>query len=98
MDHDDVPASNAGWRWSPSRTSGLGSDRPVLAAPGGVGVACVRDTEKGKRAAAGHRRRRPCAMSCLTPAASPRFQSAPGPRTQLRAAAPMIDLLINNAG
>ena len=96
---DDVPGQHGRLAVVTGANTGLGFETArVLAARGASVVLAVRDTDKGKRAAAGHRRRRP-RRGRHGPAPRPGLlDSIRAAAAELRASHPRIDLLINNAG
>src|SRR2546425_11321425 len=92
------PASRDGWPGTGANT-GLGFETArVLAARGASVVLAVRDTEKGKRAAARIAGTAPGADVMVQPLDLTSLDSIRAAAGELRARHPRIDLLINNAG
>src|SRR5215831_5292965 len=93
------PASTAGWPWSPARTPAWGfQTAQVLAARGASVVLAVRDTDKGKAAAARIAGTAPGATVTVQPLDLASLESIRAAAGELRARHARIDLLVNNAG
>jgi NAD(P)-dependent dehydrogenase (short-subunit alcohol dehydrogenase family) len=96
---DDVPGQHGRLAVVTGANTGLGFETArVLAARGASVVLAVRDTEKGKRAAARIAGAAPGADVTVQPLDLASLDSIRAAAAQLRAAHPRIDLLINNAG
>jgi NAD(P)-dependent dehydrogenase (short-subunit alcohol dehydrogenase family) len=96
---DDVPGQHGRLAVVTGADTGLGFETAqVLAARGASVVLAVRDTEKGKRAAARIAAAAPGADVTVQPLDLASLDSIRAAAGQLRAQHPAIDLLINNAG
>src|SRR5260370_15735800 len=96
---DDVPGQRGRLAVVTGANTGLGFETArVLAARGASVVLAVRDTEKGKRAAARIAGTAPGADVMIQPLDLASLDSIRAAADQLRARHPRIDLLINNAG
>ena len=96
---DDVPGQHGRLAVVTGADTGLGFETAqVLAARGASVVLAVRDTEKGKRAAARIACAAPGADVTVQPLDLASLDSIRAAAGQLRAQHPAIDLLINNAG
>src|SRR6266516_1905672 len=96
---DDVPGQHGRLAVVTGADTGLGFETAqVLAARGASVVLAVRDTEKGKRAAARIAGAAPGADVMVSPLDLASLDSIRAAADQLRARHPRIDLLINNAG
>ena len=96
---DDVPGQHGRLAVVTGANTGLGFETArVLAARGASVVLAVRDTEKGKRAAAAIARTAPGANVMIQPLDLASLDSIRAAAGELRAQHPAIDLLINNAG
>jgi len=96
---DDVPGQHGRLAVVTGANTGLGFETAqVLAARGASVVLAVRDTEKGKRAAARIADTAPGANVTVQPLDLTSLDSIRAAADQLRARHPRIDLLINNAG
>src|SRR6266516_2464655 len=96
---DDVPGQHGRLAVVTGADTGLGFETAqVLAARGASVVLAVRDTEKGKRAAAAIAGAAPGADVMVSPLDLASLDSIRAAADQLRAQHPAIDLLINNAG
>ena len=96
---DDVPGQHGRLAVVTGANTGLGFETArVLAARGASVVLAVRDTEKGKRAAAAIARTAPGANVMIQPLDLTSLDSIHAAAGELRAQHPAIDLLINNAG
>jgi NAD(P)-dependent dehydrogenase (short-subunit alcohol dehydrogenase family) len=96
---DDVPGQHGRLAVVTGADTGLGFETAqVLAARGASVVLAVRDTEKGKRAAARIAGAAPGADVTVQPLDLASLDSIRAAADQLRAQHPAIDLLINNAG
>src|SRR6266576_2885346 len=95
----DVPGQHGRLAVVTGADTGLGLQTArVLAARGAAVVLAVRDTEKGKRAAAAIAGTAPGADVMVSPLDLASLDSIRAAADQLRAQHPAIDLLINNAG
>jgi NAD(P)-dependent dehydrogenase (short-subunit alcohol dehydrogenase family) len=95
----DVPGQHGRLAVVTGANTGLGFETAqVLAARGASVVLAVRDTEKGKRAAARIAGTAPGADVMVSPLDLASLDSIRAAADQLRARHPRIDLLINNAG
>ncbi|HEX9526280.1 MAG TPA: oxidoreductase, partial [Streptosporangiaceae bacterium] len=96
---DDVPGQHGRLAVVTGANTGLGFETArVLAARGASVVLAVRDTEKGKRAAARIVGTAPGANVTVQPLDLTSLDSIRAAAGELRARHPRIDLLINNAG
>jgi NAD(P)-dependent dehydrogenase (short-subunit alcohol dehydrogenase family) len=96
---DDVPGQHGRLAVVTGANTGLGFETArVLAARGASVVLAVRDTEKGKRAAARIAGAAPGADVTVQPLDLASLDSIRAAAGELRARHPRIDLLINNAG
>jgi NAD(P)-dependent dehydrogenase (short-subunit alcohol dehydrogenase family) len=96
---DDVPGQQGRLAVVTGADTGLGFETArVLAARGASVVLAVRDTEKGKRAAARIAGAAPGADVMVQPLDLASLDSIRAAADELRARHPRIDLLINNAG
>src|SRR5256884_9117181 len=96
---DDVPGQHGRLAVVTGADTGLGFETAqVLAARGASVVLAVRDTEKGKRAAARIAGTAPGADVTVQPLDLTSLDSIRAAAGALRARHPRIDLLINNAG
>ena len=96
---DDVPGQQGRLAVVTGANTGLGFETArVLAARGASVVLAVRDTEKGKRAAARIAGAAPGADVMVQPLDLASLDSIRAAAGELRARHPRIDLLINNAG
>jgi NAD(P)-dependent dehydrogenase (short-subunit alcohol dehydrogenase family) len=96
---DDVPGQHGRLAVVTGANTGLGFETAqVLAARGASVVLAVRDTEKGKHAAARIADTAPGADVMVQPLDLTSLESIRAATDQLRARHPRIDLLINNAG
>jgi NAD(P)-dependent dehydrogenase (short-subunit alcohol dehydrogenase family) len=96
---DDVPGQHGRLAVVTGADTGLGFETAqVLAARGASVVLAVRDTEKGKRAAARIASTAPGADVTVQPLDLTSLDSIRAAAGELRARYPRIDLLINNAG
>jgi NAD(P)-dependent dehydrogenase (short-subunit alcohol dehydrogenase family) len=96
---DDVPGQQGRLAVVTGANTGLGFETArVLAAHGASVVLAVRDTEKGKRAAARIADATPGADVMVQPLDLTSLDSIRAAAGELRATYPRIDLLINNAG
>ena len=96
---DDVPGQHGRLAVVTGANTGLGFETAqVLAARGASVVLAVRDTEKGKRAAARIAGAAPGADVMVQPLDLASLDSIRAAAGELRARHPRIDLLINNAG
>jgi NAD(P)-dependent dehydrogenase (short-subunit alcohol dehydrogenase family) len=96
---DDVPAQHGRLAVVTGANTGLGFETArALAARGASVVLAVRDTEKGKRAAARIAGTAPGANVTVQPLDLTSLESIRAAAGELRARHPRIDLLINNAG
>ena len=96
---DDVPGQQGRLAVVTGANTGLGFETAqVLAARGASVVLAVRDTEKGKRAAARIVGTAPGANIMIQPLDLTSLDSIRAAAAELRAQHPAIDLLINNAG
>src|SRR6266699_5420242 len=96
---DDVPGQRGRLAVVTGANTGLGFETArVLAARGASVVLAVRDTEKGKRAAARIAGTAPGADVMVQPLDLACLDSVRAAAGELRATHPRIDLLINNAG
>jgi len=96
---DDVPGQHGRLAVVTGANTGLGFETArVLAARGAAVVLAVRDTEKGKRAAARIAGTAPGANVTVQPLDLTSLDSIRAAAAELRARHPRIDLLINNAG
>ena len=96
---DDVPGQHGRLAVVTGANTGLGFETArVLAARGASVVLAVRDTEKGKRAAAGIAGAAPGADVMVQPLDLTSLDSIRAAAGELRARHPRIDLLVNNAG
>jgi NAD(P)-dependent dehydrogenase (short-subunit alcohol dehydrogenase family) len=96
---DDVPGQHGRLAVVTGADTGLGFETAqVLAARGASVVLAVRDTEKGKHAAARIAGAAPGADVTVQPLDLASLDSIRAAAGQLRAQHPAIDLLINNAG
>ena len=96
---DDVPGQQGRLAVVTGANTGLGFETArVLAARGASVVLAVRDTEKGKRAAARIAGTAPGANVMVQPLDLTSLDSIRAAAAELRAKHPRIDLLINNAG
>jgi NAD(P)-dependent dehydrogenase (short-subunit alcohol dehydrogenase family) len=96
---DDVPGQQGRLAIVTGANTGLGFETArVLAARGASVVLAVRDTEKGKRAAARIAGTAPGANVTVQPLDLTSLDSVRAAAADLRARHPRIDLLINNAG
>src|SRR5215831_14786984 len=96
---DDVPGQHGRLAVVTGANTGLGFQTArVLAARGASVVLAVRDTEKGKRAAARIAAAAPGADVTVQPLDLASLDSIRAAAGELRARHPRIDLLINNAG
>src|SRR6266851_4843855 len=95
----DVPGQQGRLAVVTGANTGLGFETArVLAARGASVVLAVRDTEKGKRAAARIARTAPGADVMVQPLDLTCLDSVRAAAGELRATHPRIDLLVNNAG
>src|SRR6266516_2416940 len=93
---DDVPGQRGRLAVVTGANTGLGFETArILAARGALVVLAVRDTEKGKAAAA---RIAPGATVMVQPLDLASLESVRAAAGELRARHPRIDLLVNNAG
>src|SRR5229473_254377 len=96
---DDVPGQHGRLAVVTGANTGLGFETArVLAARGASVVLAVRDTDKGKRAAARIAGPAPGADVMVQPLDLTSLESVRAAAGELRAKHPRIDLLINNAG
>src|SRR5262249_15033096 len=96
---DDVPGQHGRLAVVTGANTGLGFETArVLAARGASVVLAVRDTEKGKLAAARIAGAAPGANVTIQPLDLTSLESIRAAAGELRARHPAIDLLINNAG
>src|SRR6266481_8021433 len=96
---DDVPGQHGRLAVVTGANTGLGFETArVLAARGASVVLAVRDTEKGKAAAARIAGTAPGATVMVQPLDLASLESVRAAAGELRARHPRIDLLINNAG
>ena len=96
---DDVPGQHGRLAVVTGANTGLGFETArVLAARGASVVLAVRDTEKGKRAAAAIAVTAPGADVTVQPLDLASLESVRAAAGELRATYPRIDLLVNNAG
>src|SRR5712692_11350097 len=96
---DDVPGQQGRLAVVTGANTGLGFETAqVLAARGASLVLAVRDTEKGKRAAARIAGPAPGANVMVQPLDLACLDSVRAAAAELRARHPRIDLLVNNAG
>ena len=96
---DDVPGQHGRLAVVTGANTGLGFETArVLAARGASVVLAVRDTEKGKRAAAAIAGAAPGANVTVQPLDLTSLDSIRAAAGELRAQHPAIDLLVNNAG
>src|SRR3982074_1046215 len=96
---DDVPGQQGRLAVVTGANTGLGFETArVLAARGASVVLAVRDTEKGKRAAARIAGTAPGADGTVQPLYLASLESGRAAAGELRARHPRIDLLVNNAG
>jgi NAD(P)-dependent dehydrogenase (short-subunit alcohol dehydrogenase family) len=96
---DDVPGQHGRLAVVTGANTGLGFETArVLAARGASVVLAVRDTEKGKRAAARIADTAPGADITVQPLDLASLESIRAAAGELRARHPRIDLLVNNAG
>src|SRR6516164_11534166 len=96
---EDVPGQQGRLAVVTDANTGLGFETArVLAARGASVVLAVRDTEKGKRAAARIAATAPGANVTVQPLDLASLESVRAAAAELRAKHPRIDLLINNAG
>ena len=96
---DDVPGQQGRLAVVTGANTGLGFETArVLAARGASVVLAVRDTDKGKRAAARIAGTAPGADVTVQPLDLASLESVRAAAGELRARHPRIDLLINNAG
>src|SRR6266404_4772365 len=96
---DDVPGQQGRLAVVTGANTGLGFETArVLAARGASVVLAVRDTEKGKRAAARIAGTAPGADVMVQPLDLTSLDSIRAAAAELRAKHPRIDLLVNNAG
>src|SRR5262252_1973848 len=96
---DDVPGQHGRLAVVTGANTGLGFETArVLAARGASVVLAVRDTDKGKRAAARIADTAPGANVMVQPLDLTSLESIRAAAGELRAKHPRIDLLINNAG
>jgi NAD(P)-dependent dehydrogenase (short-subunit alcohol dehydrogenase family) len=96
---DDVPGQHGRLAVVTGANTGLGFETAqVLAARGASVVLAVRDTEKGKRAAARIAGAAPGANVMVQPLDLASLDSVRAAAGELRARHPRIDLLVNNAG
>jgi NAD(P)-dependent dehydrogenase (short-subunit alcohol dehydrogenase family) len=96
---DDVPGQHGRLAVVTGANTGLGFETArALAARGASVVLAVRDTEKGKRAAARIAGTAPGANVTVQPLDLTSLESIRAAAGELRARHPRIDLLINNAG
>src|SRR6266496_311966 len=96
---DDVPGQHGRLAVVTGANTGLGFETArVLAARGASVVLAVRDTEKGKRAAARIAGTAPGANVTVQPLDLASLDSIRAAAAELRARHPRIDVLINNAG
>ena len=96
---DDVPGQHGRLAVVTGANTGLGFETAqVLAAHGASVVLAVRDTEKGKRAAARIAGTAPGANVMVQPLDLASLESIRAAAGELRARHPRIDLLVNNAG
>jgi NAD(P)-dependent dehydrogenase (short-subunit alcohol dehydrogenase family) len=96
---DEVPGQQGRLAVVTGANTGLGFETArVLAARGASVVLAVRDTEKGKRAAARIAGTAPGADVTVQPLDLTSLESVRAAAAELRARHPRIDLLINNAG
>jgi len=96
---DDVPGQHGRLAVVTGANTGLGFETAqVLAGRGASVVLAVRDTEKGKRAAARIASAAPGANVTVQPLDLTSLESIRAAAGELRAQHPRIDLLINNAG
>ena len=95
----DVPGQQGRLAVVTGANTGLGFETArVLAARGASVVLAVRDTDKGKRAAAAIAGTAPGAAVTVQPLDLASLESVRAAAGELRARHPRIDLLINNAG
>jgi NAD(P)-dependent dehydrogenase (short-subunit alcohol dehydrogenase family) len=95
----DVPGQQGRLAVVTGANTGLGFETArVLAARGASVVLAVRDTEKGKRAAAGIAAAAPGANVMVQPLDLASLESIRAAAGELRATHPAIDVLVNNAG
>src|SRR5229473_5458249 len=96
---DDVPGQHGRLAVVTGANTGLGFETArVLAARGASVVLAVRDTEKGKRAAARIAGTAPGANVMVQPLDLTSLDSIRAAASELRVRHPRIDLLVNNAG
>src|SRR5207342_1492738 len=96
---DDVPGQQGRLAVVTGANTGLGFETAqVLAARGASVVLAVRDTDKGKQAAARIAAASPGADVTVQPLDLASLESIRAAAGELRARHPRIDLLINNAG
>jgi len=96
---DDVPGQHGRLAVVTGANTGLGFETArVLAARGASVVLAVRDTDKGKRAAARIAGTAPGADVTVQPLDLASLESVRAAAGELRARHPRIDLLVNNAG
>src|SRR5258706_9215043 len=96
---DDVPGQHGRLAVVTGANTGLGFETArVLAARGASVVLAVRDTEKGKRAAARIAGTAPGADVMVSPLDLASLDSIRAAAAELRARHPRIHLLVNNAG
>src|SRR5260370_15494371 len=96
---EDVPGQQGRLAVVTGANTGLGFETArVLAARGASAVLAVRDTEKGKRAAARIAGTAPGAYLTVQPLYLTSLESIRAAASELRATHPRIDVLINNAG
>jgi NAD(P)-dependent dehydrogenase (short-subunit alcohol dehydrogenase family) len=96
---DDVPGQHGRLAVVTGANTGLGFETArVLAARGASVVLAVRDTEKGKRAAARIAGAAPGADLMIQPLDLASLESIRAAAAELRARHPRIDVLVNNAG
>jgi NAD(P)-dependent dehydrogenase (short-subunit alcohol dehydrogenase family) len=96
---DDVPGQHGRLAVVTGANTGLGFETArILAARGASVVLAVRDTDKGKRAAAAIAGTAPGADVTVQPLDLASLESIRAAAGELRAQHPRIDLLVNNAG
>src|SRR5712672_3905960 len=96
---DDVPGQRGRLAVVTGANTGLGFETArVLAARGASVVLAVRDTDKGKQAAARIAGAAPGADVTVQPLDLASLESVRAAAAELRARHPRIDLLVNNAG
>src|SRR5258707_14176538 len=96
---EDVPGQHGRLAVVTGANTGLGFETArVLAARGASGVLAVRDTEKGKAAAARIAGTAPGAPVTVQPLDLASLESVRAAAGELRARHPRIDLMVNNAG